>query len=139
MKPRTILITLAVLTLSSATLFAQPRGGGYNRMYDPNTVQTIAGTIVSVDRVNGNRPMGGVHLTLQTSNNPALSVALGPGWYIDELKTTFAQGDVIEVKGSLVEINGTNVLIAAEVKKGADTIVLRDANGVPAWAGGRCR
>ena len=109
-------------------------------MYDPATVQTVSGTIVSVDRVNGNRPMGGgVHLTLQTTANQTFDVALGPGWYIDELKTTFAKGDFIDVKGSLVKFNGTDLLVAGELKKGSDTVVLRDANGVPAWAGGRCR
>lgn len=143
--PRMRRITLAlVLAFSSTILFAQPRGRGWGagapRMYDTTTVQTVTGTIVSVERLNADRPTGGgVHLTLQTSSAPALDVALGPSWYIDELKTTFEKGDRINVKGSLVKIEGSDVLIAAEVTKGAETVVLRDVNGVPAWAGGRCR
>ncbi|HEX9161504.1 MAG TPA: DNA-binding protein [Thermoanaerobaculia bacterium] len=134
---RKLLVFTALLTLSTATLFAQPRGrmNHMNGMWDPQTVQAVSGTIVSVDRIKTGRPMGGgIHLTLQTATDK-LDVALGPSWYIDELKTTFAAGDVIDVKGSLVD----KMLVAAEVKKGADTITLRDVNGVPVWAGPRCR
>ncbi len=42
-------------------------------------------------------------------------------------------------KGSRVTIDGKQAVIAAEVKKGADTRVLRDAAGVPAWSGTRRR
>ncbi len=133
---RKLIILTALLTLSSTILFAQPRRG-FNRMYDPKTVQTVSGTILSVDRVNADRPMrGGVHLTLQTATQ-TLDVALGPAFYIDGLKTKFEKGDSIDVKGSLVKIAGKDVLIAAEVKKNGETIVLRDENGVPAWAGRR--
>ncbi len=34
-------------------------------------------------------------------------------------------------------MEGKPALIAAEVKKGNEVMKLRDANGVPAWSGGR--
>jgi hypothetical protein len=34
-------------------------------------------------------------------------------------------------------LDGKPALIAAEVKKGDEVMKLRDANGVPAWSGGR--
>jgi hypothetical protein len=43
----------------------------------------------------------------------------------------------VEVKGSRVTIAGKPVVIAAEVKKGDETLKLRDDNGIPAWAGWR--
>lgn len=49
----------------------------------------------------------------------------------------FEKGDAIDVKGSLIKIAGKDLLIAAEVKKNGETIVLRDEHGVPAWAGRR--
>jgi hypothetical protein len=38
-----------------------------------------------------------------------------------------------------VKIEGADALIAREVKKGGKTLTLRDAQGVPAWSGGRRR
>jgi hypothetical protein len=46
-------------------------------------------------------------------------------------------GDVVEVKGSRVTMAGKPALIAAEVKKGDETLRLRDETGVPVWTGWR--
>ena len=42
----------------------------------------------------------------------------------------------MEITGSRVALPGKTALIAARVKKGADTMVLRDLSGRPAWAVG---
>ena len=46
-------------------------------------------------------------------------------------------GDRIEVKGSRVTIEGQPVIIAAEVSKGEQTLLLRHGDGTPYWSGGR--
>ena len=43
--------------------------------------------------------------------------------------------DKVEIKGSRVTMQGQPVLIAAEVKKGDETLKLRDDAGIPLWAG----
>jgi hypothetical protein len=53
------------------------------------------------------------------------------------LDTKIQKGDTIEVKGSRVTITGKPAIIAAEVKKGDNVLVLRDNNGIPAWTGWR--
>ena len=68
-----------------------------------------------------------------------LEVRLGPTTFLEKEKFTFAKGDQIEVTGSKVKIEGADALIAREVKKGGKTLTLRDAQGVPAWSGGRRR
>ena len=40
-------------------------------------------------------------------------------------------------KGSRVTVQGKPELIAAEVRKGDETLRLRDESGVPAWSGWR--
>jgi hypothetical protein len=50
-----------------------------------------------------------------------------------------AAGDKIEVKGSRISFGGKPAIIAAEVRKGSAALMLRDPNGVPAWAGWRRR
>jgi hypothetical protein len=44
------------------------------------------------------------------------------------------------VTGSLVKMMGNmEAVIAREVKKGSETLVLRDKNGMPLWSGYRSR
>lgn len=112
-------------------------GGGYQRMYNPATVETVTGTVESIDRIAPMKGMAsGVHVTLKTEKG-TLSVHLGPGWYIERLDTKLAKGDSVQVKGSRITYDGKPAIIAAEVKKGDNVLKLRDDNGVPAWAGWR--
>ncbi len=112
-------------------------GSQYNRMYNPSTVETIVGTVEAVDKVTPMKGMYyGVHLTIKTAKE-TVSVHLGPGWYIERLDIKIEKGDKIEVKGSKATVEGKSVIIAAEVKKGDNVLVLRDSSGIPYWAGWR--
>ena len=142
-------VCAALLLLSVTTLsFAQPwrgwRGSGgwgmgtnYQRMFNPATVETLSGTVVSVDKITPTRGMNyGIHLKLKTDKE-TIDVHLGPGWYIERLDTKIVQGDQIEVKGSRVMFAGNPTIIASEVKNGDAILKLRDENGFPLWAGWR--
>ncbi len=145
-------LLLAVsLVLTASFVFAQPmkgmmkwRGSGgwgmgtqYQRMYNPATVETISGTVESVDKITPMKGMSyGVHITVKTDKE-TVSVHLGPGWYVERLDTKIEKGDKIEVKGSRVTMMGKPAIIAAEVKKGDNVLKLRDENGIPAWSGWR--
>jgi hypothetical protein len=48
-------------------------------------------------------------------------------------------GDRVEITGSRVTVEGKPTIIAAEVRKGDEVLQLRDAAGVPVWAGWRKR
>ncbi len=112
-------------------------GSQYNRMYNTATVETLAGTIESVDKITPMKGMHyGVHVMLKTDKE-TIPVHLGPGWYIERLDTKLEKGDKVEVKGSRVVIAGKPAVIAAEIKKGDNTLVLRDSAGIPVWAGWR--
>jgi len=43
----------------------------------------------------------------------------------------------VQIKGSRVTIQGQRARIAAELKKGAEVLRLRDDTGFPLWAGWR--
>lgn len=114
-------------------------GTSYNRIYNPKTVETISGEVVSVDKLPPMKGMSnGVHLTLKADKD-TISVHLGPDWYIENQDMTIELGDKIEVKGSQIILEGKPVLIAAEVKKGDIVLVLRDTSGFPTWSGWRRR
>jgi hypothetical protein len=78
----------------------------------------------------------GVHLMLKTEKE-AISVHLGPAWYIENQDVKIEPKDSVEIKGSRVTFGGKPAIIAAEVKKGGETLTLRDDAGLPVWSGWR--
>ncbi len=142
------LIGILALILAANAAWAQPgmgqgsgqgRGGragkAYNRMFNPQTVETLSGDVVRLDKSTpGKRLDYGVHITLKTAKE-TIPVHLGPSWYLEKQGLTLASGDKVEVTGSRITYQGQPAIIAAEVKKGGQVLKLRDAAGVPAWAG----
>ena len=112
-------------------------GSQYSRMYDPKTVETITGEVVHVDKLTPMKGMSyGVHLAVKTDSE-TVSIHLGPGWYIENQDTKIEPKDKVEIKGSRITFQGKPALIAVEVKKGEETLKLRDEKGVPFWSGWR--
>jgi hypothetical protein len=112
-------------------------GGQYARLYDPKTVETITGEVVKVDRVTPIHGMsGGVHLVVKTDKGD-VSVHLGPQWYLENQDVKVEPKDMVEVRGSRVMVQGKPAIVAADVKKGDETLKLRDEAGVPIWSGWR--
>jgi hypothetical protein len=142
------LLIVVSLILTVSTTLAGPwkgwRGSGgwgmgsqYNRMYNPATVETVSGTVEAVDKVTPMKGMySGIHVMLKTDKE-TISIHVGPEWYVERLDTKIQKGDTIEVKGSRVTVAGKPAVIAAEIKKGDNVLVLRDNAGIPAWAGWR--
>lgn len=128
---------LAMVTLGlmlAAPAQSSSAAGGRN--YDPSTVETVEGRIVSVERVPspGGGRGAGVHVTIQIGKD-AIAVHLGPAWFVDAQKTRLQSGDEVEVEGSRVSMDGKPVIIAREVRKGEQVLTLRDGAGIPVWAG----
>ncbi|MBN1932692.1 MAG: DNA-binding protein [Desulfobacterales bacterium] len=110
---------------------------GYHKMYDPKTVETITGEVISLDKITPIKGMHhGLHLMLKTDNE-TISVHLGPVWFIENQDIKIEPGDKIEVTGSRITFQGEPAIIAATVKKGDLILELRDENGFPSWS--RCR
>ncbi len=150
MKKIGILVTVMAMVgfLTAVDSFAQKgmkwKGSGgwgmgsqYNRMFNPNTVETLAGEVVGVEAITPMKGMSyGVHLMLKTEKE-TLSVHLGPGWFVENQDVKIEAKDKVEVTGSRVTFDGKPAIIAAQVKKGDGTLVLRDGNGFPVWSGWR--
>lgn len=109
----------------------------YGRMYDSNNLTTVSGEVVSVDTFTPRGGMsGGMHLQLKTDDE-TLDVHLGPAWYLQNQDIQIQPGDKIEVTGSKVDFNRQPAVMAASVKKGDTTLMLRDDSGFPVWHGWR--
>ena len=111
------------------------KGGESGGQYNPQTVVTVAGIVVSKTRpaVQQGLPYL-VYLTLETEAGP-IAVFLGPSLFVDQLPVQIKALDRIQVTGSKVMWGGKTVILAAEVKKGDQVLKLRDPNGVPIWSG----
>jgi hypothetical protein len=138
-----IVVASLVLTVSLAGYCAAQGGMGGGgrgrqagpRVYDPKTVETLSGEVVSVEKVTRRRGAGGIHVMLKTDKE-TIAVHLGPSWYLQE-HLPIAAKDHIEVRGSRVTSEGHPAIIAAEVKKGDQTLKLREDDGRPLWRGGK--
>jgi hypothetical protein len=114
-------------------------GTQYGKMYNPKTVETISGEVVSVDKITPMKGMSyGVHMIVKT-NKETISVHLGPEWYIESQDVKIMPKDKVEVKGSRITFGGNPAIIAAEIKKGEQVLKLRNENGFPVWSGWRRR
>jgi hypothetical protein len=133
-----LLISLGLLSLSTA--FAQRRGGmdGQMPMYDTKTETTLKGTVEETKTVSGMMrgrgpmDMQGTHLMLKTDKE-TIEVHLGPSAFLAEKKVEIAKGDAVEVTGSRVKIGESDALLAREIRKGETSWTLRDASGRPLW------
>lgn len=137
-----IFATVLASLVLSVDCAAQRRGGQGppgERMYNPQTVETINGVVVSIGRFSSMKGTSqGVHAVVKTDQE-TISVHLGPAWFIDNQERTIAMGDSIEVKGSRITFQGKPAIIAAEITKDKQTLTLRDASGTPVWRGWKKR
>jgi hypothetical protein len=136
-----LLLTIAGISLLT-TAMAQPRGWNdpqslYNRMYNSATVETLSGEVTAIDAfVPAEGWYSGVHITLRTGKGN-IGVHLGPQWYVDGQGFDLSVGDAIEVTGSRVMYEGEEIIIAQQIRKGNEALVLRYTNGFPYWSGWR--
>lgn len=143
----TVVISILVLLIASES-FAQRgirwQGSGgwgpgtpYNRMYNPQSVETIHGEVVQVETFTPTRGMSpGVHLIVKTDKEE-ISVHLGPVWYLVNQDVKIEPKDKVEINGSRIMFNDKPAIIATEVKKGDQILKLRDKNGFPYWSAWR--
>ena len=145
MKKIMVLLAVASLALACPVLAQPGPGGGMGmgggmgpRLYNPQTVTTITGTVEKLEELSmgrgGGQDMKFRELLLKTDKGN-LMIHLGPSWYLDQQKFAVKVGDTVEVTGSQVTLNNQPAIIAREVKANGQTMKLRDDQGIPAWRG----
>jgi hypothetical protein len=105
--------------------------------YDKASETTVTGTVADVVEPQGT---GGLHLTFKTADE-TMDVHLGPKAWLDSHGYTFKAGDELTILGSkttthdMATMTNKTVVVAREITKHGETMVLRDENGRPLWAG----
>jgi hypothetical protein len=134
MVTRIILGMALAIAVATPLAYPQMMGGRRGmRNYDPKSEVTVKGTVEEVKSFTGRRGWSATHLTLK-SGEETLDVHLGPAAFLKQQGFEFAKGDEIEVTGSKVKFAGGDAIIAREVKKGGETLTLRDSQGIPKWS-----
>jgi hypothetical protein len=100
--------------------------------YDLATETKMKGTIEELKLPEKGSEKKGAHLTLK-SGTDTLDVYLCPKSYLVDMGSTLAKGDDVTLTGSKVKQDGVDMVLAREVVKGNDTLVLRDDKGKPVW------
>jgi len=132
-----LLLTFAALAILLPPVIAQApeKNGPPGRRYNPATEVTVKGAIEAVLRQEGRKGWAGIHLTLKTETE-TLDVHLGPSWFLEKRKMILAKGDVVEITGSRLKLGEKEALLARLIKKGEQSLTLRNEQGIPAWSRG---
>ncbi len=70
---------------------------------------------------------------MMKSGTDDVHVFLCPKKFLDDMGIVFKADEEIEVTGSKVKQDGTDLTLAREVLKGGETLTLRFKDGKPAW------
>jgi hypothetical protein len=73
-----------------------------------------------------------VHLLVKIGTD-TFDVYLCPKAFLADMGVSFSQGDEIVLTGSRIKQEEAELILAREVVRGNDTLVLRDEKGNPVW------
>ncbi|HMS34798.1 MAG TPA: hypothetical protein PKC91_12010 [Ignavibacteria bacterium] len=83
MKTGKFYLTAALVFLFTGNIYSQNGwgpGSNYNRLYDRKTIESINGSVISIDQISKDKNMSaGIHLLLN-SDDGIISVHPGPAW-----------------------------------------------------------
>jgi hypothetical protein len=133
-------VLAAAMPLLAQAPPALPAGPAAQAMrYDPATETRLSGQVREVRTAARGRlarphpPV--VRLLVDTGGGKALLV-VGPDAFLRERQVTYVPGDAIEFVGSRRSFKGREFILAREITRGGQTLVLRDKDGIPAWRAG---
>src|SRR5437879_4998821 len=124
---RTSQITVCLLILSAfSAAQAAPK-------YNPSTESKFKGVVEELKLPPKGNTKEVAHLMIKNGTD-ILDIYLCPKSFMDDMGVSFAKGDEIAFTGSKIKDGEADMILAREIVKGTDTLVLRDAKGVPVWS-----
>lgn len=101
--------------------------------YDLHTETKMKGTVEEVKLPAKGSEKEVVHLLMKNADG-VVDLYFCPKSFMDDMGVSFSKGDEVTFTGSKVKYAGTDLILAREVLKGSDTLVLRDDKGNPVWS-----
>jgi hypothetical protein len=130
---RLFLLALVLASLCVTPAIAQKSQEPGPPKYDPHTEMKMKGTVEEVKLPPKGSEKEAVHLLAKNGTETA-DVYLCPKSFLDDMGVSFKKGDEIALTGSKVKQDAADLILAREVVKGTDTLVLRDDKGNPVWS-----
>jgi len=127
------LVFPAVALVCTVPLVAQKAQETSAPKYDFHTEIKMKGTVEEVKLPPKGREKEVAHLLVKTGTDTT-DVYLCPKSFLDDMGVNFSKGDEIGLTGSKVKQGEADLILAREVVKGTDTLVLRDNKGSPVWS-----
>jgi hypothetical protein len=124
-----IFLPVAALSLAWSALLSAQTGPP---KYDLHTEATMKGTVEEVRLPPKGSEKEIVHLMMK-SGADVVDLYVCPKAFMDDMGVSFSKGDELALTGSKVKYGGADLILAREVVKGTDTLVLRDEKGDPVW------
>jgi hypothetical protein len=124
-------LSLALAALAAAGLAATMSAQSALPKYDLATETKMKGTIQEL-KLPEKGAKEAARLTLK-SGDTTFEVYLCPKSFLDDMGSNLVKGDEVNLTGSKVKQDGADLILAREVSKGSDTLVLRDDKGKPVW------
>jgi len=128
---KSILLTIAILC--TVPLVAQKTQQGNKPKYDLSTETQLKGTVVEVKLPPKGSEKEIAHLLVKIGTD-TFDVYLCPKSFLDDMGVSFSQGEEITLTGSRIKQGDADLILAREIVKGTDTLVLRDEKGNPVWS-----
>lgn len=100
--------------------------------YDLSTEAKMKGVVEEVNLPPKGSDKEVVHLMVK-SDAEVVDIYLCPQSFLKDMGVSFSKGEDIGLTTSKVKQNGADLLLAREVVRGNETLVLRDDKGVPVW------
>ena len=123
-------IALLAIAVCALPLLAQKAQDAHRPKYDPSTESKMKGTIEDVKLPDSAKEIA--HLLVKVGAD-TVDVYLCPKSFLDDMGVTFTKGEEISLTGSKVKQGDVDLILAREIVKGTDTVVLRDDKGNPVW------
>jgi hypothetical protein len=123
----------AFLAVAVVVVYARPMSGPANDpKYDAATESKMKVTVEELKLPAKGKEKEVAHMVVK-SGSDTLDIYLCPKSYLDDMGANYAKGDEITVTGSKIKQDGGDLILAREVVKGTDTLLLRDGKGKPVW------
>ena len=136
-------LALAISVFGLIIAYSDGKGGlegwekdsAYNNLYDLTMKDKLKGVVVDVKKLTPLPGMApGVGLLVQSPEDGAVTVHLGPRSFINLNKIWNMKGAEVKVRGVWAEIDDEKVFIAYKVKSRSYVLKLRRTrDGIPHW------
>lgn len=136
---RRLLVAAAVLTVMLVPVIASAQTGNFDIRYNPQTVQTITGTVQKTIDYDPSNPATSPKGVVVSCGGQCFTVFLGPGCYVDQVGLSLKPGDQVTVVASRRDISCGTFYVASTVTMCDKCYTFRSECGTVMWPNACCK